>query len=57
MTSRQDAVRCPKCDKRTRFIERVWNPKPAGFLRISKCECGELVWEEQGRPEDVEARP
>lgn len=56
MTSRQDSVRCPKCDRPTRVMERIWNPKPPGFLRIFECECGDLVWEEQLH-EGVEAGP
>lgn len=39
-------LRCPKCKQPTRVLERIWDAKAARYIRIFKCQCGEVVWDE-----------
>lgn len=39
-------LRCPKCQKPTRLLERLWSPQTGSYVRMFKCECGELVWDD-----------
>jgi hypothetical protein len=39
-------LRCPKCKKPTQLMERIWVAKTSSYIRIFKCRCGEMVWDE-----------
>lgn len=39
-------IRCPKCNRPTRFVERLWSLKTSSYVHIYQCECGELVWDD-----------
>lgn len=42
----QSQPRCPKCNKPPRLLERVWRMNTGSYIRIYKCECGELIWDD-----------
>lgn len=42
----QTTLRCAKCHQPLRLLERLWNPKTARTIRVYKCQCGELVWDD-----------
>ncbi|TWB53797.1 hypothetical protein FBZ94_10877 [Bradyrhizobium sacchari] len=50
MTQDQTAspIRCLKCKTASQLFvcERLWDLKKARYIRIYRCECGELVWDE-----------
>jgi hypothetical protein len=39
-------ILCPKCKQPTRLFERLWSSKTSSYVRIYKCQCGELVWDD-----------
>jgi len=38
--------RCPKCRQPMRLADKIWNMQATGYIRIFKCRCGELVWDD-----------
>ena len=49
MTQDQIApVRCLKCKVPTKLLlyETLWSPNAASYVRIYKCQCGDLVWDD-----------
>ena len=50
MTQDQIApVRCLKCNVPTKLIlyETLWSPHAGSSVRIYKCQCGDLVWDDK----------
>lgn len=47
MTANQPADRrCPKCKQPAHLVERIWRLETSSYVRIFKCQCGELVWDD-----------
>ncbi len=43
--------RCPKCGEPLSLAEKLWDMKTARFIRVYKCRCGELLWDDQSSAE------
>jgi hypothetical protein len=38
---------CPKCKTRFRFSETLVDVRRDVFVRLFRCECGQVIWDEK----------